>query len=164
MQLNIQTLINEPEVEFDETVEVDLKDANLGSEQTTYPARVYGKITRLGNNYIVRGAVDTTVKLMCGRCLDEVDYNIHANLFNEFSSDLTYCEDEVILVKGTIIDLSDSILEAILLELPFGFVCNEDCLGICKVCGTNRNIDQCDCNQSVIDLRLEQFKDIFSEV
>ncbi|MBO5857065.1 MAG: DUF177 domain-containing protein, partial [Clostridia bacterium] len=44
--------------------------------------------------------------------------------------------------------------EDVNLELPTKFLCDEDCKGICTMCGNNLNIDQCDCKKP-IDPRLE---------
>ena len=35
----------------------------------------------------------------------------------------------------------------LVLELPMRFVCSEDCKGICYVCGANRNIAPCTCQE-----------------
>ena len=40
------------------------------------------------------------------------------------------------------------------LELPTKFLCNDDCKGVCVMCGKNLNKDQCDCKKP-IDPRLE---------
>ncbi len=158
MKLDIQTLINnEVELNFREKVQVSLEGVNLD----TYPATVYGKVTRVDNRYIVQGFVEITIKSFCGRCLDEAEYFLHTDLFSEFTSESTD-DDEVKMVTGHTLDMTDSILEAILLELPQSFVCSENCLGICEVCGGNRNKVDCDCDHTVIDLRLEQLKNIFA--
>ncbi len=135
---------------------------NLSTDQTI--AQIKGKVSKIGDKYIVSGTIDTTIKLVCGRCLEEKDYALFSDLFVEFSQDPAYVSEneEVKLIKGTTIDLTDNILEEVILELPTSFVCSEECLGICKVCGGNGNITNCECSQSVVDLRLEQFKDFFA--
>jgi uncharacterized protein len=49
-------------------------------------------------------------------------------------------------VKEGCIDVSDEVRQLILLEMPSKPVCNDDCLGICKVCGKhNRKDNFCSC-------------------
>lgn len=163
MKINIQTLINKPELNFEEETTVSLKNLHLGSGMTDCIAKVCGTVTRQGNSYRVSGYVDTTIKLLCDRCVHEFDYNIHADLYSEFSSDQQYIdgnEDVKPVIKSSI-DLSDDVLEAIVMNVPMKSLCKEDCEGMCKNCGANLNIGACECETSDIDLRLEQLKDIF---
>ncbi|MGL4344509.1 MAG: YceD family protein [Cellulosilyticaceae bacterium] len=163
MNINIQTLINRPEIEFEQETTVSLKNLHLGSEKTDYVVQVCGKVTRDGNLYRVTGTVDLTIRMLCDRCMHEFDHPIHADLYSEFSSDEQYAgenEDVKPVIKSSI-DLSDDILEAIVMEVPMKSLCNEDCKGICKNCGANLNLTACECNSADVDLRLEQLKDIF---
>lgn len=163
MKINIQTLINKPELIFSEETTISLKKLRLGSEITDYVAHVSGTITRQGNQYRVSGEVDVTIRMLCDRCMHEFDYPIHANLYSEFSSDEQYtCENEDVkpVIKSSI-DLSDDIVEAIVMEVPMKSLCKEDCKGFCKTCGANLNDTTCDCGSADVDLRLEQLKDIF---
>ena len=46
------------------------------------------------------------------------------------------------------------------LALPMKPLCREGCLGLCPVCGGNRNLVQCDCQQRAPDPRLAALKDL----
>ncbi|OON96150.1 MAG: hypothetical protein ATN36_06255 [Epulopiscium sp. Nele67-Bin005] len=162
MKLDIQALVDSPEMTFDETTEVNLKGLKLGTQQTICTTKVYGKVSKHKPLYLVNGFVDTTLKLLCNRCGQEEDYPLHAELYGEFSTDEIYQNEneDVKQVIGSTIDLSDDILASIALDIPLGFYCKEDCLGICSECGANQNENPCDCVNSDIDIRLEQFRDI----
>jgi uncharacterized protein len=43
------------------------------------------------------------------------------------------------------VDLEDLVHDAVLLELPMAPVCQEGCLGLCPMCGVNRNEKACRC-------------------
>ena len=43
----------------------------------------------------------------------------------------------------TAIDLSTLIRDAVLMDLPVRVLCREDCQGLCPVCGTDRNREDC---------------------
>ncbi len=67
----------------------------------------------------------------------------------------------VIHQRGGVVDLGDSLLEAIVLGAPQKVVCREDCQGLCPRCGIDRNESECDCTTEELDSRwaaLEQLK------
>ena len=39
------------------------------------------------------------------------------------------------------------------MAIPMKPLCSEDCLGLCVQCGTDRNINRCDCVVEFIDPR-----------
>jgi uncharacterized protein len=43
------------------------------------------------------------------------------------------------------VDLEDLVHDAVLLELPVAPLCQEGCLGLCPLCGVNRNEKTCRC-------------------
>ena len=45
------------------------------------------------------------------------------------------------------VDLEDLVHDAVLLELPIAPVCHEGCLGLCPMCGVNRNEKDCRCER-----------------
>lgn len=73
--------------------------------------------------------------------------------------DLKNSEVERVYVSGNNIDLSVGIREAIVLSLPITFLCREQCLGLCPVCGINRNKTKCKCKVEKVSL----FAPVFME-
>ncbi len=163
MKLIIQTLKNEDTMTFKEKTRISLEKMSVSTNQTDYEVDVCGQVTRKGENYTVCGFVDITLQLFCDRCMTEVPYPLHADLFCDFSSNQrTLDENEDIQpVTKSSIDLSDAILESIAMNLPMKVLCSEDCQGMCKKCGANLNQEACLCDKFDIDPRLEQLNDIF---
>ena len=53
------------------------------------------------------------------------------------------------------IDLSSPARDLILLSLPQVILCRQNCEGLCPECGTNLNVNKCDCkNEGSYDPRL----------
>jgi uncharacterized protein len=46
------------------------------------------------------------------------------------------------------VDVSEELREDILISLPVKFVCDEECAGLCLVCGENLNKKKCACGDS----------------
>ncbi|MBW3659639.1 MAG: DUF177 domain-containing protein [Actinobacteria bacterium] len=98
---------------------------------------------------LVRGDVTFTVELPCARCL-EPQSSTHAVTVAELFPDPRKREDEdeddpgyEIVDDLTAIDLSTLIRDAVLMDLPVRVLCREDCLGLCPVCGADRNTEDC---------------------
>lgn len=56
------------------------------------------------------------------------------------------------------IDLSQMVVEQIVLALPMKPLCEPDCLGLCALCGANRNLQSCDCAPEDTDPRWAPLK------
>jgi len=102
----------------------------------------------------------------CGRCLDDVkipfDIQVSKDLdFNDTDDDRIKDLDELNYIDGYKLDVDLLIFDEILLEFPLQVLCEPNCKGICKVCGTNLNKQSCDCDQSIGDLRMSVIQDIF---
>lgn len=69
-------------------------------------------------------------------------------------------DDEYIEAPDYVIDLQQTVFDDIILALPLKFLCNENCKGLCQICGKNLNDGDCGCNKKQIDPRLEVLKDL----
>ena len=58
------------------------------------------------------------------------------------------------------IDLGAVIETETTLALPMKPLCRDGCLGLCPVCGGNRNLVRCACQQRAPDPRLAALKDL----
>jgi len=103
------------------------------------------------NALLVTGRLRTPVTLRCSRCLEVFDKPLAVDHF-VFHQPLTG-EDFV--------DLTPQIREDIILELPQKALCENECKGLCPVCGKNLNEGACRCEPQKQDLRwhaLDQLK------
>jgi uncharacterized protein len=58
------------------------------------------------------------------------------------------------------VDVSYYIKEAVILDLPIKAVCQEKCLGLCPICGQNRNEVKCTCKDTAQNLKWEALKEL----
>ena len=146
-------------------LEIDQEGLNVNVDIT-----INGSLTRIGDDVYLKGTVMTSVDASCSRCLDTLSYPIDSDLKSHFvpSLDQYTSERDVELHASDIdaevyenqqIDLTQSIRDSILLAVPVICLCNEDCKGICSLCGKNLNQGLCKCkNESFTDPRLESLK------
>jgi uncharacterized protein len=60
-------------------------------------------------------------------------------------------------------DITTRVREAILLELPYKPLCENDCKGLCSMCGENLNETDCGCTQDKTDERWDTLRQLFEE-
>ena len=87
----------------------------------------------------VKGKAWTLVESKCGRCLEEVKESLEVKL-QLFFDELNDIEE---------LDITEDVREELMVEIPMNFVCSDDCLGLCPVCGVNLNKQKCKCKQEV---------------
>jgi uncharacterized protein len=130
-------------------------------------ARIEGTLTRNDTILRVRGVLQGTLESSCDRCLARFEHPVETELElgvvigNEASGGEgapESGEDEGVPVihvpaDAGALDLSDTLREAVLLEVPIKNLCREDCRGLCPRCGGNRNLDPCDCDPAPRDPR-----------
>lgn len=81
----------------------------------------------------------------CARCLEPVSVPVDFDLCERFVKDAGEDSDSYSFTNDTIV-LDDFVREALLLEVPTKVLCSPDCLGLCPVCGQNRNKNpHCSC-------------------
>jgi uncharacterized protein len=123
------------------------------------PVEVQGELTKTGQGILFRGRVKGKIKLHCSRCLEPFLKTIDEPVGLEWrlisaplkpsdkGKDLgLQVEDlETGLVQEGVLDLSERILEEVILAIPIKPLCRESCLGLCPICGEDRNTSPCDC-------------------
>ena len=61
------------------------------------------------------------------------------------------------------LDVDRLIYNEILVNWPAKVLCKPDCKGICPKCGTNLNLETCDCEPGELDPRMAAFQDVFNK-
>ena len=66
-------------------------------------------------------------------------------------------------IIGTSLDVDQLIFGEILVSWPMKVLCREDCKGICRRCGANLNLSECQCPKTEPDPRMAAIQDIFNK-
>ena len=98
------------------------------------------RVESVSEGVLVTGTVAGPTVGECARCLTEVSGRVQVGLTELFAypdstTEATTEEDEVGHIVDDAIDLEQSIIDAVGLELPFAPVCRPDCPGLCPECG-----------------------------
>lgn len=131
----------------------------------TRPVQAHLHARLLGDQVAIDGVVETTVVLVCSRCLEHFEFDIEANFSatamperptvptSVFKEEIELSGDEidVIFYAGESIDLGNEIAQQIIMALPFKPLCQENCKGLCSHCGTNLNQSTCTCQSGTVN-------------
>lgn len=114
------------------------------------------------------GRTVATLELKCGRCLEPFQVPVDSAfdlLFLPASEAVGGADEEidaadvgVSFYQDDVIDLADVIREQLYLALPMKPLCRQDCLGLCPVCGQNRNTTPCTCKTEWVDPRMDALR------
>jgi uncharacterized protein len=94
---------------------------------------IEARLESLHDGILVTGDVTGTAEGECVRCLIDVAVPLQV----EFQELFAYSLDEAFdyTVQDDHVDLEPVVRDAVVLSLPFQPVCQEDCLGLCPICG-----------------------------
>ena len=152
------------------------EELNLVDERVrvTEPIIVNGRIRSSGIEIQVSGRVETKVNVECDRCLKMIELPVSAGFKLQYitgqdyessrAAELTTDEMGLSVFDGDAIDADEIVREQILLSVPDRALCDENCRGICSICGTNLNNASCECTSSEVDPRWEALKKLKSNL
>ena len=155
--------------EYDVNLEIS-SISFMGSDYTVADTEpVYIRISNQGKR-VLSLYVKTKLCLVgaCSRCLAPVRKTYSVLVDREIDLDVKDTDalddyDELSYIKDCDLDVDELIKNELYSMIPLQLLCKESCLGICKVCGGNRNITSCECKQTMPDPRMAVFDDIFNQ-
>lgn len=125
------------------------------------PIAFTGNLKFIEDVVTISGNIKTTLELQCSRCLQNFSYKVDIDFDEKFSNN--YKEDEdITLVEGDIIDISEVIVNNVISTLPIKRLCTDACKGLCQSCGAELNKGTCNCENENIDLRFDKLRDLFT--
>jgi uncharacterized protein len=127
-----------------------------GEPSVVEKVRLTGSFRRSGGDVVFRGRIEAVVSLLCSRCATPTTFPIGGECHRVFrpgpipkpASDREIEEEDLALTPydGFRIDLGEMAREQIFLLVPLKPLCRETCAGLCRRCGSNRNVEPCDCS------------------
>ena len=162
--------IKDAQFVFDFSIPADEIDFETDAARLKNKVEIKGKVTRQSAQTNVAGEIYADAESDCSRCLKPVERRIEISFDTNFVTPEFYTQAteaelhaddlEVAVFAGDRIDLSELAREQILLDLPAQVFCAEDCKGLCRKCGANRNLINCSCEEKEIDPRWAKLKEL----
>jgi DUF177 domain-containing protein len=122
------------------------------------PVHVHLHLERISEGVVARGEVDTVWRGLCSRCLKPVEGALTVHVDEMFEAEPI--EGETYKLDAEVLDLEPLVRDALVLELPHTPLCDPDCLGLCPVCGTDRNLATCECSDETPDPRWQALRSL----
>ena len=127
--------------------ELDCLELDTGCMPFLEDIRVKVVVAKAKDGFAVGGYVRTAIEHPCTRCLTPVRVEINGVIEALYIEGEEEVEKEVhlenlrnvIYYTDPVIDLSERIIEAMVLEVPQQVLCKPDCKGLCPYCGVNLN-------------------------
>ena len=128
---------------------------SVSFEDFESPVLCKGSIKNFSNQYVINIDMETTFDAECARCL------------SLFKKELSFSTEEIIGSEDSIeylkvVQNTVDITEVVYINLSFNlsqkFLCKDSCKGLCFVCGTNLNENECNCDKEVTDPRFDVLK------
>jgi uncharacterized protein len=154
--------------------EIDIRpediDLDVENVRLLGPVHVSGEAVREADRTDVKGSIEYDAEIDCTRCLTpvgnaanfdfEVSFVTPENFASNADHEVETADLDIDVLEGEQIDLKELVREQILLDLPEQIFCKEDCKGLCPKCGADRNLINCDCDETEIDPRWAALKDL----
>lgn len=114
------------------------------------------------------GRVTATLECDCSRCLEPFAVPVDAAFDEMFlpsdantaggSEEVREDDMGVSFYKDDVLDLGELMREQFYLALPMKPLCQDDCKGLCPICGINWNRETCQCKSEWVDPRMEALR------
>ena len=169
MRVELADIISCENEEMSKQVEIELLsfDSKLGQFPVVKKTPFVLQFTNEENRrLLIQGKTEVTIAIPCDRCLMDVEWNFPIEIEKEM--DLTKSSeetdmDELSYMTETSLDVDQLIFGEILVSWPMKVLCREDCKGICRRCGANLNLSECQCPKTEPDPRMAAIQDIFNK-
>lgn len=147
--LNIENALNMSDVDF------------MGNYPLKKPIKVTGSVFNKASVVSLSLHIDYTFAAPCDRCGVDTEHNHTVNVDKLLATAIERQEsDTIITVPDMKLDVDEFVYSEVILDLPSKHLCNEDCKGICFMCGKNLNEGECGCSTKEVDPRLAKLMEL----
>ena len=133
----------------------NLADENIDIEFT-------GVIARDRKKYELSGTLTAAMDFCCDKCLEPVRKDVTAEVTEVFVPEGEAVQEggeDFRQVKGSFVDLTESLRQSLVMNMPMQILCRDDCKGLCPYCGKNLNNESCSCKKP-LDPRFEALRSL----
>ena len=116
---------------------------------------------------LISGSFTAQIVVPCSFCLEPANLNVGHIFYDLIQTDEEYIIQEGKYLreskKGLELDVAEIVFEEFLMDASISVRCRDNCLGLCALCGVNKNIESCSCDQNKKDPRFEKLHELVLE-
>ncbi|MBU7005489.1 YceD family protein [Phosphitispora fastidiosa] len=172
MFIDLTTVRKIPGKKFHFDLRKDIEPLTLGNDRVEFvnSVQISLDVKNTGKVIVFSGRFDGDTELVCSRCVERYPYHAGFDFKEDFChefdaqglSDEVRDPEDVHIFQGNKVDFGSVIRENLYLHIPMKSVCDENCKGLCVLCGVNLNNETCKCTKEEIDPRMEVLKKYFN--
>ena len=158
MELNLSPILNFDGKKMEIREEVALPPSENDSFSLKNPVCFEGYAQNISRTIELIGKASATVILTCDRCTESFDATIDFEIDERLKKEDLFSENDdpdIITFSGTSVDFDEIIYTNLYMNLPSKNLCNDNCKGLCPVCGKNLNLGDCGCETQSTDPRFD---------
>lgn len=142
---------------FDMTEQLDDSAIEFCGERLKLvsPVTVKGSAVNYEGKINVDLRIAAQVERTCSRCLERFKEEVQVDSNYVFVKEVKDDKEDYYTYKSDKVDITDLVLGDIAAKLAMKPLCNENCKGLCPICGKNKNSIDCQCKSEEIDPRLQ---------
>lgn len=103
--------------------------------------------------------ISTKFDFICSRCLGDFSHDFRLSIDDEILLDSL--DEDIFLDEDENLDFTNYIRGLVVSNIPQKKLCNNDCLGLCQLCGTNLNNGVCVCKNDEHENPFSQLREVF---
>ncbi|NLZ45213.1 MAG: DUF177 domain-containing protein [Clostridiales bacterium] len=108
------------------------------------PIAIRGEVLNRAGVLTLSMKCDFSINLICDRCLKEFEREYKYSFKHILVKSCNPDNDEYIVCADNTLDLNELVISDILLTMPSKILCEEECKGLCYVCGADLNEGTCE--------------------
>ncbi|HYE80541.1 MAG TPA: DUF177 domain-containing protein [Clostridia bacterium] len=142
---------------FDITATIDDSTIEFCGEKLNIvsPVKVKGSAVNYEGKINVDLVITARIERICSRCLESFKEDVEAASNYVFVKEARDDKEDYYICKNDKVDITDLVLGDIAAKLAMKPLCNENCKGLCPICGKNKNNIDCQCKSEEIDPRMQ---------
>jgi uncharacterized protein len=153
--IDVRDLLGQPGTSREVHVQGTLED--LGTELAGVPAdrplEADLLLESIVEGILVSGRVRATMQLRCARCLKDFEAPLDVEVSELYVAAPDLDGDQYPLDPEGSLEPEQMVRDTVGVELPFSPLHSPDCLGLCPVCGGDRNLGECPGDHPQTDTR-----------
>jgi len=138
-----------------------------------WPVQGEVRLMRTDRAVMVEGTLYSEVEITCSRCLSPYIHPLTLHFNEEYFPTVDVVTGALLDVPDDpscftidanhVLDIREAVRQYALIGVPMKPLCREDCAGLCPVCGSNLNLNKCDCPSETVDPRWLELAKLVNE-
>jgi uncharacterized protein len=164
MIIELESIFNTEGMKYPFDYELSLSGIEAyGYSPIVDPVKVKGQIENKAGIVTLTANAELVYEAPCDRCAKDVKREFNFPVEHTLVVTLESGENDAFLeVPNMRLNLDELVEEDVNLALPTKYLCNDECKGLCPMCGKNLNEAQCNC-KAPIDPRMEALLQLLDE-